>query len=49
MTWKEIKDAVEAKGVEDTDTIQYIDIHPLSERDIKVESPSEGWKYIWGF
>lgn len=43
MTWKEVKDFVESKGVKDDDRVDYIEINWMTEgiAAIKVE---EGWR-----
>lgn len=46
MTWKEIKDAIEAEGVQDEDEVAYIDMQPFDAGDISAarRTPEEGWQ-----
>lgn len=42
MTWKELKEKVEAEGVKDDDLVWYIDVSSYD--TVQVESHINGWK-----
>ena len=47
MTWEEIKKAVEALGVKNSDVIAWIDLHPYGPESIENKRDQEGKVQIY--